>query len=351
MTLQPILPWWILGPVIAVALLFLGWRLVRAGRQQPRAVREKLAGVQLRDWLFRSALVLLLLAAALRPGVPGGSAGAATTDVNVFFVVDTTSSIVAEDYGDSAPRLDGVRRDILAIAEELAGARFALITFDNNATVRMPLTTDTTALDTLVTVLEPQVTDYAKGSSVTVAGTLLTERLQAARDSHPHRPRIVFYLGDGEQTSAKAPAPIRVEDGLIDGGAVLGYGTREGGRMKENTGRGMGQDSDGGSAYIQDRSGDTRKDAVSVIDEDRLRDIAGQLGVPYVHRSAGDPSGPMMTGAEPGTLQRAPEDGSLEGRTELYWGLAALAALLAIRESALVLRQWRQLRPAQGGLK
>jgi Ca-activated chloride channel family protein len=329
MTLQPIWPWWILGPVSAVALLFLGWRLVRAGRQRPRAVRDKLARAQLRDWLFRSALVLLLLAAALRPGVP-------------------TSSIVAEDYGDSAPRLDGVRQDIMAIAEELAGARFALITFDNNATVRMPLTTDTTALDTLVSVLEPQVTDYAKGSSVTVAGTLLTERLRAARDSHPERPRIVYYLGDGEQTSAKAPAPIRVEGGLIDGGAVLGYGTPEGGRMKENTGHGAGQDSDGGSVYIQDRSGDTRKDAVSVIDENRLREIAGQLGVPYVHRSAGDPSGPMMAGADPGTLQRAPEDGSLEGRTELYWGLAALAALLALRESALVLRQWRQLRPAEG---
>ena len=44
--------------------------------------------------------MLLLLAAALRPGVPGGSAQAAAADVNVFFVVDTSSSIVAEDYGN-----------------------------------------------------------------------------------------------------------------------------------------------------------------------------------------------------------------------------------------------------------
>ena len=50
------------------------------------------------------------------------------------------------------------------------------------------------------------MTAYSKGSSVTAAGKLLTERLRAARDSHPERPRLVYYLGDGEQTSAAAPA-------------------------------------------------------------------------------------------------------------------------------------------------
>ena len=73
----------------------------------------------------------------------------------------------------------------MAIAEELAGARFSLITFDTNAVVRMPLTTDTSALDTLVTVLEPQVTAYSKGSSVTVAAKVLDERLRAARETPP----------------------------------------------------------------------------------------------------------------------------------------------------------------------
>ncbi len=92
-------------------------------------------------------------------------------------------------------------------------------------------------------------------------------------------------------------------------------------------------------------------DALSVIDEGRLREIAGELGVPYVHRSAGDPVSPMLQDARPPDLQRdlqrAEEDGSLEGRTELYWILAAGAFLLALRETVLVLRQWRELRPAK----
>jgi len=336
MTLHPVLPGWIMLPVIAAVVLFLGWQVIRVRRRDPR--RGPGSG---REWLLRGALLLLVVGAALRPGIPGGSAEAATADIDVFFVVDTTSSIAAEDYGDSLPRLEGVRADIRAISEGLAGARFSLLTFDTNAAVRMPLTTDTSALDTLVAVLEPQVAAYSKGSSVTIAATLLDERLRAARDSHPERPRIVFYLGDGEQTSAKAPAPMRLDAGLISGGAVLGYGTAQGGRMKENTGPGP----DDGAGYIPDRSGGTGRDALSMLDEGQLRQIAADLGVPYVHRSAGDAAAPMLQDADPGALQGGEGDNGLAGRMELYWILAAGAFLLALRETVLVLRQLRELRP------
>jgi Ca-activated chloride channel family protein len=333
MTLQPILPWWLMGVFIAAVVVFLGWQLVRA-------VLGPAAGGRRREWLFRGALVLLLLAAALRPGVSCGTAQAATTDLNVFFVVDTSSSIVAEDYGNRSPRLDGVRQDIMAIAAELAGARFSVLTFDSNAVVRMPLTTDTTALETAVAVLQPQVTAFSKGSSITAAGKLLTERLDAVRDSHPERPRLVYYLGDGEQTSAAAPEAIKVDGGLVNGGAVLGYGTPEGGRMKENTGQ---RPTDAGAGYIQDRTSGTGRDALSIVDAGRLEWLAGQLGVPYVHRSAGDAVAPMMQAADPGELQRAPDGSGLDGRTEFYWIFAFGAFLLALREAFLLLRHWRRL--------
>ncbi|WP_255769486.1 vWA domain-containing protein [Pseudarthrobacter sulfonivorans] len=351
MTLQPVLPWWLMATLFAAAGLFLAWRLVLAfrGRGAGRDPgRDRYAGGDRRefhDWLLRSGLVLLLLAAALRPGIPGGGAQAATADVNVFFVVDTSSSIVAEDYGNHSPRLDGVRQDIMAIAGELAGARFSLLTFDSNAVVRMPLTTDTSALDTAAAVLQPQVTAFSKGSSITAAGKLLVERLRSARDSHPERPRLVYYLGDGEQTSATAPEAIKVDAGLVNGGAVLGYGTPEGGRMKENTGPRSA--ADGGPAYIQDRTSGKGGDALSVIDEGRLQWIARQLGVPYVHRSAGAPVAPMMQAADPGALERDPGQLGLDGRTELYWIFALGAFLLGLRESVLLLRHWRRLPPAR----
>ncbi|HEU4667963.1 MAG TPA: vWA domain-containing protein [Arthrobacter sp.] len=340
MTLQPVLPWWLLLPVALMALAFVGWRLYRGAGTALGADEDGGAGFNVRAWLRQTALVLLLIGAALRPGLPGGTAQAATADLNVFFVVDTTTSMVAEDYGNAEPRMEGVRKDIAALAEALPGARFSIITFDTMAHVRMPLTTDTLALETITSVLEPQVTAYAKGSSITAAREVLAERLTAARQSHPGRPRLVYYLGDGEHTSAKEPEAMDLDDGLVAGGAVLGYGTPGGGRMKENT----GIESDGGGGdepYVQD--GGT--DAVSRIDEDRLRSIASQLAVPYVHRAAGDPREPLMQQARPGALEHTQDAASLPGRTELYWILAAGAFALGLGEAIVIIRQLRELRP------
>lgn len=357
MTLSPILSWWVMGPLAAAIVLGLGWVLFRS-----RQLHGPSGEAGFRGWLFRGGLVLLLLLAACRPGLPGGTVETATTDLNVFFVVDTSSSIAAEDHvpgagqaggrqaagGDPAggqtaavPRLDGVRDDILAIARELGGARYSLISFDSSAAVRMPLTTDTSALEAAVAVLGPEVTDYSQGSSVTAARAVLAERLASARDSHPERPRLVFYFGDGEQTSAAAPRPLGIDGSLVGGGAVLGYGTRDGGRMKENS----GDPTRPAATYIQDPA--TGAAAVSRLDEDRLRDLARQLAVPYVHRAAGDAAAPMLQQATPGTLQRTAV--ALDGRTELYWAPAFAAFLLALRETLLVSGQLRELRPVRRG--
>ncbi|MDQ0144208.1 vWA domain-containing protein [Pseudarthrobacter niigatensis] len=295
----------------------------------------------------RGGIVLLVLVAALRPAMPGGSVQAATADLNVFFVVDTTTSMVAEDYGNRSPRLDGVRGDIMAIAEQLPGARFSVITFDTTAHVRMPLSTDGLALETITDVMEPQVTAYARGSSITAARQVLSERLAAARDSRPDRPRLVYYLGDGEQTSGKEPEAMKVDGGLVAGGAVLGYGTSGGGRMKANT----GQASDGGGSgapadYVQDTRPGSSGDALSVIDEGRLRTVASQLGVPYLHRSAGDPVAAMMERAHPGRAERTDQDGSLGAASELYWAFSIGAFLLALPEAVGIIRQLQGLRPA-----
>lgn len=346
MTLQPVLPWWLLLPLIAAAVAVLVWQL-----RGPGTSRHQRGRAGRRAAVRHALLALLLVGALLRPGLPGGTAQAAAADLNVFFVVDTTTSMVAEDYGTTEPRMAGVRQDIAAIAEGLPGARFSVITFDTAAHVRMPLTTDTLALDTITSVLEPQVTAYAKGSSITAAREVLSKRLTLARQSHPGRPRLVFYLGDGEQTSAEAPAPMDLEDGLVAGGAVLGYGTAGGGRMRENTGEEYddGSTEAGDASYLRDSNGDGAGYALSRIDESRLQQIAGQLGVPYVHRSAGNPAAPMLQDAHPdapdtGALTNAGQDGSLAARTELYWIPAAGAFVLGLWELVLLLRQFRELR-------
>ncbi|MDJ0319872.1 VWA domain-containing protein [Pseudarthrobacter sp. PS3-L1] len=342
MTFLPVIPWWIILPLWVLVAGAIGWRVL--GRRSGEPGR--------RDWLFRGLLVALVFVAALRPGIDaGGSATAQPADVDVFLAVDTTSSMSAEDYGDGEPRLLGVRSDISSVTEQLAGARFSLLTFAAEATVRIPLTTDTGALATAAEVLSPEITDYARGSSITAAGPLLDQRLRAARDQHPERLRFVFYLGDGEQTSDAVAGSFRVDRSLVDGGAVLGYGTADGGRMLEYAGG--ARDSLGGD-YIQDRRGDGATDALSKINEGALRAIAENLGVPYVHRSAGDSTDALLRNAQPsgmatGTARQA-GGGGVPARTELAWLFALAAFGVGLREVTLSARRLQDtVLPPLGG--
>ncbi|MFJ6454537.1 VWA domain-containing protein [Paenarthrobacter sp. NPDC091669] len=318
MTFAPVIPWPLLVLALAAVLVFTVLALTRKAR--PAALR--------------GVAVVLLLLAMLRPGWPGGQANTAAAEMDVFFVVDTSTSMAAEDYNGSATRLSGAKRDVMAIAKELAGAKFSLITFDNKATVRMPLTRDATALQTAMTTLQPQNPRYAKGSIVTGAAQLLKERLAATKEQHPGRPALVFYAGDGENTSAEQPPAMDAAN--VAGGAVLGYGTPQGGRMKETP------DADAG--YLKDRSSDTPQEAVSRIDENQLRAIAEQLRLPYAHRTGTEPPSDMLGKTQPGALTIS--DADTPGRIELYWLLALAAFLLALHEPLRHLTALLNLRPA-----
>ena len=129
---------------------------------------------------------------------------------------------------------------------------------------------------------------------------------------------MVFYFGDGEQTNGEAPTPFAL-DGLVDGGAVLGYGTAEGGPMAGRSSLGR-EDTD-----ITTSDGQT---AISQASEADLRAIADQLGVPYVHRAGGDIT-PALAAADPGEIA---EDSTRTAPTQvsLVWALALLAALLLL---------------------
>ncbi|MCU1536015.1 MAG: hypothetical protein JWP82_366 [Humibacillus sp.] len=329
MTLLPIAPWGLLLALGLVALVAVWWN--PSSRSVPGESRAS-------HWRL-TALVVLLGTAALRPAVPGDEVSSAAANLNVYFVVDTTSSIVAEDYGASRPRLAGVVSDIAAITEALPGARYCVITFDEEARVRLPLTTDSTALDAALQTLLPQPSEYSRGSSVTVADERLGRLLGQARDRTPERGRIVYYLGDGEQTAAEPPPPFTVSKGLVDAGAVLGYGTPEGGRMKSTRAR-----LDPTAGYIRDPT--TGEDAKSVIGEDNLRAIGAQLGLPYLHRAAGEAIDPAVAGVDLERFGTTEELGRERVRTrqELYWPLLLGVAGLAVWELGAALAALTQTR-------
>lgn len=322
MILQPVLNVFLLlllcAPVAFVAVLGL------------RAAKKGDKGI----WILRLTVILAVFVMLLRPGIPEGSVQTLATDTDVVLVVDTTASIVAEDWDGDKPRLEGVRADVQTITDAYPGARFALITFDADARLRLPLTTDTSALATSLDVLTPEVTNRSVGSSIDIAADLVSKTLSDAAKGSPNRSRMVFYFGDGEQTSRSVPIPFSASKKNTDGGAVLGYGTEAGGPMKLTTGD-VNPASDG---YIEYQG----KRAVSTIDERNLKRLAEQFGVEYQHRTADNP---LTLAPSPSRTTSYTESSTIANVTELYWIPAFLViALLGIElaRAGLTLARLRQ---------
>ena len=280
-SLLPVAPW----PVLLV-LVVAGAR----GRLVEPLVALRAGGVASTHWRLTAAVVLLGLRRSARPCPGSRSTPRPPTSTSTSSSTRRAASS-RRTTGTSGPRVEGVASDISAIAAALPGARYSVVTFDQAARVRLPLTTDTTALDAAVETLLPESYEVSRGTSVSEANDRLKTLLQQADARTPERGRIVFYLGDGEQTAADPPAPFDIDKRLINGGAVLGYGTTEGGRMKATRSR-----FDTSRNYIKDPA--TGEDARSVVSEATLRTIGDQLGLAYVHREAGDAIGPAVDGID-----------------------------------------------------
>ncbi|MCU1407323.1 MAG: hypothetical protein JWQ43_3626 [Glaciihabitans sp.] len=332
LSLNPVLPPLVLLPVLAVMVgLVIGQIIRQRGNKLARA------------WVIRLAIVLLLAVVALRPTVGGsGPQSESEGGLEVYFVVDTTSSMVAEDYGSGQPRLNGVKTDIAGIARSLPDAEFGLISFDSSAVQRMPVTSDLTALRSAVTVLTQEVTTYSAGSNIDASIDLVTRVLTEAANENPDRPRVIYYFGDGEQTAVAEPRSFADIAGLVDGGAVLGYGTETGGPMMSYDGY---SDEQSVPTRIMDYTTTPPSVAISRIDEGRLQTIAEQLGVGYEHRDEGDPVTDLVAGINvpPASRDAVPAGIPLE----LYWIFAIPLALLLVRELVGTATALRDIRPVR----
>jgi Ca-activated chloride channel family protein len=331
--IQPILPIWLLVIVFAVLFAFVAWRIVAAVRGGSRR--------SFWPWILRGGMVVLVLAIMVRPGFGGGESNRLNAQLDVFLVVDTTTSIVAEDWGDGETRLQGVQSDIDGLLADYPGARFSLLTFDSTAIVRVPLTSDTAAMQSAVSVMTPEITLYSNGSSIAEANGLLKTDLERTAKADPDRSRVVYYFGDGEQTVDDPPDSFGDSADLVSGGGVLGYGTSAGGPMKVQTG--YYDDDKGDDGYVEDGQGN---EAISKIDEDNLKAIASQLGVGYQHRAA-------TTKVEADdvtdrvTANLAP-DGSRAGVIELYWIFAFALFALIVVDAIGATRRLREIADAAG---
>jgi Ca-activated chloride channel family protein len=279
MKIEPLVSWWLIGAYVFVAVAassWLIWRIRHKGRKM------------LVRWLLRIVLLILPAVLALGPSIPGGTSSPGIANLDVIFAVDTTPSMGAQDYAGTQPRLTGVKNDLLALADKLQGAHMEIITFDSNASIVLPFTTDVSAYSTAVQGLTPEVSNYSQGSFINKPIDLITQQLGDSKSAHPDRKRLLFYLGDGEQTSSAAVQSFAAIASNLNGGAVLGYGTTSGAKMLNYT----SADASGTPlSYITtvDPASNKLVPALSKIDPAALQKIATQLQEAYLYRNQGGP--------------------------------------------------------------
>ena len=216
-----------------------------------------------------SVIYLLTFIVGIRPCIVETQYEFATKNLDVLFVIDTTISMWAEDYKGSRPRMSGVQSDVNYIISELAGSNFGLVTFDDTANVLAPFTQDMQYIKDLMDLFDAPDSYSAKGSDLSIPYQNI-ESLLLSSQKKENRKTIVFFISDGEITNHKELTDYSDLAQYIDTGAVMGYGTENGARMK-----------DGNRNYVHDYS--TYKDAISCIDEENLKTIAEALGVDYLN--------------------------------------------------------------------
>ncbi|MDR1633728.1 MAG: VWA domain-containing protein [Bifidobacteriaceae bacterium] len=290
-------------------------------------------------WLRRGSAAALGLIIVWNPTFGTEKVAVQAADADILVLVDTSPSVAAEDWDGKQPRLEGVRADLAALAEEYAGAHIGIIVFDSSARLLMPMSTDPGAVAAAADTLTAVPAWLASGSSISAGRELLADTLARLAEEHPERARLVYYLGDGEQTTDALVGSFEQAAELVDGGAVFGYGTAKGGRMRERQEAFM-DPLLGSAPYITGPDGEV---GVSRIDEEALQQIATELGVPYVHRSADSPvAEAFWDGSLP---QRWLQDAGAGGRP-VGFILAWVVLGLATWEVALAWQRDRQARQA-----
>ena len=285
-------------------------------------VKRGIGRVKSRRGLTALLLLLAMLAGiaavGIRPMYLSPDSEIKTTNLDVAFVVDTTISMWAEDH-KGGMRIDGVRNDIRSIMEALPGSSFSLITFDNGAQILTPFTQDIVAVEEMLGDLNMPSYATSRGSSLNTSYEALHMMVESAARKEGERKTVVFLFSDGETTNGDALQSFKDLGRLVDSGAVLGYGTESGGAMYYP-----------GRGYIRNSSNGDK--ALSRIDETTLRQIAGDLSVPYINetKDAGTSLAGRLQSVRMMSREAAFAAGNREGYTETYHYFAMFVEFLLL---------------------
>lgn len=308
MITKPIIPLFIAVPVLLIVLVLYIFGVCRKSTK----IRYKVLGI-----IRITIIIVLAFLSNLRIMDKKYDAQVEMKNLDVLFVVDTTISMWAQDYGGSHERMEGVQYDAANIIDELSGSNFGLIRFDNRSQILAPFTQDHESVkDAFSTIKEPDI-NYARGSSLNVCYDDL-ESLLLSSNQKDERLTILFFISDGEITDESTLRSFKELEDYVDAGAVLGYGTGTGGVMQYGS---YGN-------YVKDP--DTNKNAVSQINEDNLKQIASDLDIDYIHMNHYSNVAYLIESIKNGSSLSIEKSDSVSYEDTYYYYVIPLAIMLIL---------------------
>jgi len=173
MITNPIIPIWIMA-IICVLVVF---------------IRRK----NKYSFIRQIIICILLFLINLRFMIPNGEVMIRGNNLDVLFVIDNTISMIAEDYGKNEQRITAVKRDAEYIMEELAGAKFSVITFSNSSQILMPFSKDANMARDSISTISVMDELYAKGSSLNIAKDDILKMLKKSEAKDRKEKDSIFY--------------------------------------------------------------------------------------------------------------------------------------------------------------
>ena len=254
MIFRPVFHVVVLGIIAVLGALFVFLSAKRATRRH------------VMDVLRRFLIVVAVIIMGAGPSIHG-EAQEVTSTLEVYFVIDRTGSMAAEDWDGNKPRIDGVRNDVAIMMNILTGSRFSIMSWDSKVHTDLPLTSDASAVVSYMDSFDRELSSSSQGSSVNRPAQDLAKLLKKNKERHPQNVRALFVFTDGE-TSNQNHWTSAPSGEASDWDAVKEY---------------IGPQSGGEPEYIHDSSQPGNPIAISKIDEAALADVASRVGVDYVH--------------------------------------------------------------------
>jgi Ca-activated chloride channel homolog len=256
-------PLWLYGTAAAL-LLLTGWAWW-ADRRSRRLLERFVAGNMVQRLVasfsrprqrFKAALSVLacffLLLAFARPQWGTITEEIELQGVDILFALDTSRSMLAEDYQPN--RLERAKLAILDLVSRLEGDRVGLIAFAGNAFLQCPLTLD---YSSFLLTLQAINTDTIPRGGTDIAAAI-EEAMAYFQETDHHR--VLVLISDGEDLEASGI--LRAREAAAQGIAIftLGIGSPEGELIPLRS-------PDGSVDYLRDPAGNpvrTRLDEASL---------------------------------------------------------------------------------------